>query len=41
MRSLEGRIAAYFSLHSYGQYFLFPWGYDAGARLEDEDEMVI
>ena len=37
---LRGRIALYLSMHSYGQFFLYPWGYDAAASLDDEADMV-
>ena len=37
---LHGRTALYLSLHSYGQLFLYPWGYDPHAVLEDEDDLV-
>ncbi|KAK7115267.1 hypothetical protein V1264_001172 [Littorina saxatilis] len=37
---LGGRVALYLSLHSYGQFFLYPWGYDATATLNDESDMM-
>ncbi|KAK7500194.1 hypothetical protein BaRGS_00008417, partial [Batillaria attramentaria] len=36
----RGRTAAYLSLHSYGQFFLYPWGYDASARIDDESDLA-
>ncbi|KAL8615304.1 hypothetical protein ACOMHN_038043 [Nucella lapillus] len=37
---LRSRLAVYISLHSFGQFFLYPWGYDSAAVLEDEQDMV-
>ncbi|XP_076449272.1 carboxypeptidase B-like isoform X2 [Babylonia areolata] len=33
------RTALYLSMHSYGQLFLYPWGYDSRATLEDEPDL--
>lgn len=33
------RIKAYFTLHSYGQYWLTPWGFTYGVPM-DYDDMV-
>ncbi|XP_076470301.1 carboxypeptidase B1-like [Babylonia areolata] len=36
---LRTRIALFLSLHSFGQFFLYPWGYDSRAVLEDEADL--
>lgn len=36
---LNTDIAFYISLHSFGQFFLYPWGYDSAAVLEDEHDL--
>ncbi|XP_059156652.1 carboxypeptidase B1-like [Physella acuta] len=33
------RIQGYLSFHSFGQFFLYPWGYSIDARLEDEHDL--
>ncbi|KAH9504895.1 hypothetical protein Btru_060936 [Bulinus truncatus] len=37
--SNRDRIAGYISFHSFGQYFLYPWGYSSDVDLEDETDL--
>ncbi|XP_042894277.1 carboxypeptidase B-like, partial [Penaeus japonicus] len=36
----QHRIKAYLSLHSYGQMFLYPWGFTAAANHSNTEELV-
>uniref|UniRef100_A0A0B6ZD93 Peptidase M14 domain-containing protein n=1 Tax=Arion vulgaris TaxID=1028688 RepID=A0A0B6ZD93_9EUPU len=33
-------IKGYLSFHSFGQFFLYPWGYSSDVDIEDEDDLV-
>ena len=40
LRSHGNRIKLYLTLHSFGQYFLYPWGYSAHEYALDADDLV-
>ncbi|CAG2109692.1 unnamed protein product, partial [Medioppia subpectinata] len=35
--SLGTKVRAYFAVHSYGQYWLYPWGYTSALTKDDKD----
>ncbi|CAL8071094.1 unnamed protein product [Orchesella dallaii] len=36
----EGSLLCYISFHAYGQYWLYPWGYQTGLRTDDYEEQA-
>ncbi|GFO25351.1 carboxypeptidase [Plakobranchus ocellatus] len=38
--SNKDALTGYVSFHSYGQYFLYPWGYRDDVEIEDEQDLI-
>lgn len=37
VKNFKGRISSFLSVHSYGQYWLYPWGYTSNVTPDDKE----